>query len=312
MKVPFISICIPAYKRIDYLSRLLDSIAIQHFKDFEVVVTDDSPSEEVQTLCSHFKNSFELKYFKNQTTLGTPENWNEAIRKSTGSWIKLMHDDDWFSDAESLGAFASAAKEHPGNFIFSSYINVFIDKGRKEIVKPSHFRFKQLKKNALTLLSSNIIGPPSVTMHKRNPLISYDKNLKWLVDIDYYYSWLKTEKPVWINKNLVCVGLSEDQVTASCHRNPEVEIPESFYLLKKTGISHLQNIMIYDAWWRLFRNLDIRSEADLDKLGDFHKPPVILEILRDVNKVSKNSLRSGVVSKFKMGLSYLHNRKKIK
>ena len=47
---PLISICIPAYKRIDYLQKLLDSISIQTFKDYEVIVTDDSPDESVEIL----------------------------------------------------------------------------------------------------------------------------------------------------------------------------------------------------------------------------------------------------------------------
>ena len=34
--IPIISICIPAFKRIEYLRRLLDSIAIQTFTDYEV------------------------------------------------------------------------------------------------------------------------------------------------------------------------------------------------------------------------------------------------------------------------------------
>jgi glycosyltransferase involved in cell wall biosynthesis len=44
---PLISICIPAYKRTEFLQRLLDSIDIQTFKNFEVIVTDDSPGNDV-------------------------------------------------------------------------------------------------------------------------------------------------------------------------------------------------------------------------------------------------------------------------
>ena len=36
-----ISICIPAYKHPDFLKRLLDSISIQSFKNFEVIISDD-------------------------------------------------------------------------------------------------------------------------------------------------------------------------------------------------------------------------------------------------------------------------------
>ena len=47
---PFVSICIPAYKRISYLKRLLESIIIQTYKDYEVIITDDSDNDSVKDL----------------------------------------------------------------------------------------------------------------------------------------------------------------------------------------------------------------------------------------------------------------------
>ncbi|HUZ60328.1 MAG TPA: glycosyltransferase, partial [Hanamia sp.] len=88
--MPLISICIPAYKHVDYLKKLLDSVSIQTFKDFEVVITDDSPDDGVKQLLETFPTTNNIRYYKNSKALGTPENWNEAIRKSEGTWIKLM------------------------------------------------------------------------------------------------------------------------------------------------------------------------------------------------------------------------------
>ena len=102
---PFISICIPAFGRIDYLKRLLDSIYIQTYPHFEVVITDDSPGFEVKELAEQHPLRPKIRYFKNQATLGTPENWNEGIRKAKYDWIKIMHDDDWFSGPSSLRKF---------------------------------------------------------------------------------------------------------------------------------------------------------------------------------------------------------------
>ena len=83
--MPLISICIPAYNRTTYLKRLFESIADQLFKDFEVIVSDDSPSDSVKDLCAAYSNKFTLRYFKNQPSLGTPANWNNAIEKAIGS-----------------------------------------------------------------------------------------------------------------------------------------------------------------------------------------------------------------------------------
>src|SRR5215470_3166789 len=101
-----ISICIPTFQRVNFLKRLLDSISVQSFKDFEVIVTDDSPEDDVRKLSQEYENKFSLRYFKNVVPLGTPANWNQAIRHARGEWIKLMHDDDWFSSSESLEIFS--------------------------------------------------------------------------------------------------------------------------------------------------------------------------------------------------------------
>ncbi len=308
----FISICIPAYKRVEFLERLLDSIAIQTYKDFEVIVSDDSPTNDVSDLCEKYKGSFQLNYHKNISALGTPENWNEAIRRANGTWIKLMHDDDWFSNEKSLQVFADAALENKDKFIFSSYTNVFFPEKRTEQVRPSSFRIKQLRKDAVSLLSKNIIGPPSVSMHRNYGDVSYDKTIKWLVDIDFYNRRLKDEGLHHIDDLLIHVGMSEEQVTAMCHTNPQVELPENYYFLQKTGISHLKNILVYDAWWRLLRNFKIKNQQQLEQYVAGKWPGIILLILIDVNKVPAGLIKIGVVSKLMMTLSYLRNKKMIK
>src|SRR5687767_8300464 len=94
---PLVSICIPAYKNVSYLGRLLDSIAEQTFADFEVVITDDSPDNSVEDFLKNYSRIETISYYRNVPACGTPENWNAGIRKARGKWIKLMHDDDWFS-----------------------------------------------------------------------------------------------------------------------------------------------------------------------------------------------------------------------
>ena len=67
-----ISICIPAYKRTHFLKRLLQSIELQTYKDFEVIISDDSDDDSVSQLLTAFEGKFPIQYFKNEKSLGTP------------------------------------------------------------------------------------------------------------------------------------------------------------------------------------------------------------------------------------------------
>jgi len=307
----FISICIPAYKRIQFIDRLLASIKNQNFKDFEVIVSDDSPGEEVRELCMKYENSFKIIYHKNLQALGTTENWNEAIRKSKGEWIKLMHDDDWFADANSLQLFANAALVSSSKFIFAAYRNIFLAENREEVVTISPLRKWLLKNNSATLLSKNVIGPPSVCMHRNDGRFWYDKKTKWVVDIDFYIQRLAVESFHYIDEFCVSVGISEDQVTQDCVRKPEVEIPENFYLLDKIGWSSLRNIAVYDAVWRLLRNLSMKNESDIVAAGySGTLPDIIRSILTFHRQLPKACLEYGLLSKFFMSIHYIFNFKK--
>lgn len=302
-----ISICIPAYKHVEYLRRLLDSIAIQTFKDFEVIVTDDSPGNEVKNLTDEYSAVFKVFYKKNNPIAGSPENWNQSILHAKGEWIKIMHDDDWFSFPESLQIFA-AATQHDKKFIFSAYTNVYEQGGFKDIfVRGTRHR---IIKNPMLLLVKNIIGPPSVIMVHKSISDMYDVRMKWRVDIDFYMTVLEKEKQLhYINQALIKVGISKLQVTNSCLNNPEVELPEGLLLLSKFGLHHLKNIWIYDTWWRLMRNMGIRSEDTLYSFTPGKKWPVaVLNLIRHQSRLKHSWLKVGVISKVFMMISYLLNR----
>lgn len=303
----FISICIPAYQRVHYLKRLLDSIAIQKFRDFEVIISDDSRDDSVQLLLKDYEAKFSIHYFNNQPSLGTPVNWNFAINRSKGEWIKLMHDDDWFASADSLAVFAEHARQ--GNkFIFSAYNNVY-EKGKTQSVFMPRFWRQKVLNEPNVLLAKNVIGPPSVTMVHKSITEQYDERLKWRVDIEYYIRLLKQkESYIYINELLVNVGISESQVTQSCIYVPEVELPEGFLLLQKHGAKALKNIWVYDAWWRLLRNMNITSKVKLEEYMPQEWPAVIVQIVNDISNTPEGLLKFGPASKTIMSLSYLKNR----
>lgn len=312
-KSPFFSICIPTYKRLDYLKRLLDSISIQTFKDFEVIITDDSPGLDVQEFYQQYARNFAIVYQKNPVALGTPQNWNEAITLANGEWIKLMHDDDWFASIDSLQIFYASVKNNPqATFFFSDYCNHNLQKGIKDNVHLGAFRQYMLNKNPATLFSKNVIGPPSVTLHKSDRSILYDAKTKWVVDIDFYIQYLNNNKSFHINQVLINVGIGVDQVTQDCFRKREVEIPENFYLLNKIGITNLQNIIVYDAWWRLMRNLQIKTADDIFVAGYSGKiPKVINSMISWQSRIPSSLLKNGLISKACMILNYLFNYNRI-
>ena len=304
--LPSISICVPAYKRTDYLSRLLDSVALQTYKNFEVIITDDSPDNSIEELCKTYTVQFELHYFKNTKNLNTPENWNESVRKSKYEWTKIIHDDDWFADKDSLLNYAEAISSQPNvDFFFSAYSNVYEGTGIKQQIFLSTFWKYVISGNMETLISRNVVGPPSVTIYRKNS-ITYDHSMKYVVDIDFYCQYCKGKSWAYIDKPLMNVGINEAQVTKYTYGVAEVQLKESLLMLEKKDLLIFRNINVYDGWWRLIRNFEITQPEDIINIG-YSKliPSVLTNMISIQSFIPFQLLKIGLVSKIVMSFSYL-------
>jgi glycosyltransferase involved in cell wall biosynthesis len=307
----FISICIPAFKRVAYLERLLNSIESQTFRQFEVIITDDSPDNEVRELVEKHKLKHLIRYFKNPQPLGSPANWNEGIGKASSEWIKIMHDDDWFNSPESLRIFAESVEKGNSRFCFSAYTNV-LPEGRRTMKKLKTTRFDTLKRFPDILMAVNWIGPPSVTLFKKDHAIVFDSRMKWMVDIDFYIRYLEKYPSAisYIQKPLISIGISASQVTQSSFGNPEIEIPERFMLADKLQFSGIRNIIVFDSWWRFIRNFSIRDTTQIESTGYSGKiPDFITKMIKCQKGIPRNLLQWGPVSKICMFFHYIQNRK---
>ncbi|NML21822.1 glycosyltransferase [Pseudoflavitalea sp. G-6-1-2] len=301
-----VSVCIPAYRKPDQLIRLLESLLLQRFSNYEVIVSDDSPDNSVRIICEQYQHKLPLQYFHNQPALGSPENWNNAIRKAKGKWIKLMHDDDAFATPDSLGALY-ALTSGGADFVFSGY-NVVEETSIRSSHHIAPSWVEKLNQDPRLLLSNNVIGHPSVTMHLNNGRLWYDKRMKWMVDIDFYVRCMQQGSFNYSTEPLINIGHHEAQITRSVFLDKKVVVPENMLLLHKLGEELLGNVQIYDYYWRLLRNYNIGSETELQQLSPVAVPEKIKKMLKFQRMFPQWLLKIGPVSKVLMVLSRMLNR----
>lgn len=232
--MPKVSICIPAYNQANLLKKTIDSVLVQTFNDYEIIITDDSSNNFVKDLVSSFNTTDKIKYFRNKIPLGSPENWNEGIRNAKGDYIKILHHDDRFFDKNSLAKYVALLDENPKiDFAFSATINEFSDEERREHLITTE-QLNELRNNSLLLFCNNIIGAPSNTILRKNSKLIFDNRLKWLVDIEFYIGSLTNDKGfVYTSEMLSVTHNGSERVTNTCEGNIKVEIFEYFYVFWK-------------------------------------------------------------------------------
>lgn len=259
-----VSICIPAYKHIDFLKRCLDSILEQEFSDYEIVITDDSPDDSLHKLVETYSDQ-RIQYFKNEKSLGSPLNWNEGIKKAKGEYIKILHHDDWFSSTQSLGKFVKLLEENPNTDIaFSASCDINTNKEKKVHIASNAF-LSALRGEAETIYTGNQLGAPSVCIF-RNKGYAFDPNLVWLVDIDFYMQVIMARNNTFVftPDTLVNIGVSEYQITQQCLTETKVRIFEKVYLYKKYSLEnkaakYRQSLLRYMGREGIFNTSDLKK-----------------------------------------------------
>ena len=140
MLVPKVSICIPAYNNVNEVKRLLESIFLQSFKNYEIILTDDSTNDEISELIEQ-SDWKKIRYIHNPKPLGHIFNWNRALSEAKGEYVKIMFSDDWFTDADSLEKMTALLDNKPeASLAFCGTMQVPLDSPQN---KGSYARFPQ-------------------------------------------------------------------------------------------------------------------------------------------------------------------------
>ena len=95
-----VSVIIATYKRDKSLVSALQSLTTQTYKNFEVVVVDDSAdinwNIKVKEILDNFTNLLSINYVINKDNMGSASSRNIGIENSKGKYITFLDDDDQY------------------------------------------------------------------------------------------------------------------------------------------------------------------------------------------------------------------------
>lgn len=96
-KPPEISVVIPAYNEATYIDRLLEALAKQSFKDFEVIVSDAESNDGTDKVVKSFKDKLDIKFVESPPK-GPGHGRNEGAKAAKGEWLLFLDADGDIDD----------------------------------------------------------------------------------------------------------------------------------------------------------------------------------------------------------------------
>lgn len=218
-----LTICLVTANRKKEFKMALESIKKLIYKNYKLIIADDSKTNESQKLVVEILPK--AKYFRNRPPLKEIKNSNKVIRMATTEYVCLFHDDDMF-DSSYFDQMTEILKNNKD--IDLAYTGrIMIDPDGNEIAKQlvnknkEYFIYDSEKILDYMLLGKKIdkytvpINTPGLIFKKRlfDNIGGFDTSIDTHCDTDFLLKALaKSNKVLFINKplflNRIWYGLS--------------------------------------------------------------------------------------------------------
>lgn len=205
MELPKISVVIPSYNKVKFISQTLDSIVTQDYSNLEVIIQDGGSTDGTLEIIKKYVKKYPTVFkYESKKDKGQLDAINTGFEKSSGEILTFINADDEYCPG-TLNEIAKAYIENPGSLWFAGRGTVINAKGR-EIAK-----FATLYKNFLLslnlrffLLTTNYLMQPSVFL-RRKAYVSFGPFRGTPDFVMEYDLWLRLSQgtmPVVINSCL--------------------------------------------------------------------------------------------------------------
>jgi len=163
-KKPTISIAMATYNGERFLKQQLDSIFMQSYNDFELLVCDDCSTDKTIEIIESYQNKYQnITLAQNKKRIGSVQNFERAISLCKGRYIVLSDQDDiWEPNKLHLNIkhMKIMEQKHPGLPLMVHSDLSMIDE-YNGLLHSSYFKFRNYQLNKEKDLGT-ILGPCGV------------------------------------------------------------------------------------------------------------------------------------------------------
>lgn len=184
---PVLSCIVPLYEDAALARRCLDSILAQTFGALEVVVVDDSSTDDLADTLADRLADPRIRYLPGARTGNAADNWNRGLSLARGRWSVVVHHDEALADPGFLARAVRRLEQAPGRALLTRTAAP----GRRFALAS---RLAALARApAWTLYLANWAGPTAALVFPTDAGLRFDRRLAWTVDVDFYVRlWRRT------------------------------------------------------------------------------------------------------------------------
>ena len=227
---PLVSVVLPTYNRARTLSRAINSVLSQSYRNLELIIVDDASTDDTAAVVGSIEDA-RIRYTRLPKNRGASHARNEGMRLASGSFIAFQDsDDEWLADKLRKMVDAARAAEDTAVTVFHTKILYGRDaQGRygpqRVCCLPAVESGKQHDFRSL-IHRANLISPQALMISRaafeRAGFFDEDlvNNEDWALGIDLFYN----SAVVFLDEPLVMTYLQSDSISTLMRRGARAQM----------------------------------------------------------------------------------------
>lgn len=230
-----ISIIVPVYNAEKYLSTCINSILMQTYANFELILVDDGSKDNSGTICNEYVQKDNRIKVIHQKNAGANKARQNGVNHSHGSWIAFIDADDSFYDKFVLEKLLLRAITDKADIVLGASLDIYPDgKSKININKVGSGTYDSIEYVKILLMEQCIYGP-ACKIIKRN---LFSNNIFQLPKHVYQH------EDMFMN---ISLGLSANRISIDNNI-----IAYNYIVSSPTSFQTSKGLMPPEAWITLF------------------------------------------------------------
>lgn len=278
-----ISVTVPVYNVERYLSRCLNSILDQSFKDIEVICVDDGSTDKSPLILKDFAKDYSNMKIITQKNQGLSVARNTAVAVAKGKYTTFVDADDFFASGYALEKLYNYAERHFSDVVIFDFLS-----GGNDLKNPQRHYFPNVAKKYGDSSFNAFLAEPFV--YRFIPVATWNKIYKTEIikDIKFVSDLNNQDVVHWA------------QVYTKATSINYFPVPLYYYVNEREGsITSIKGKKAFDVF-RAFNITEkvLRESGYYEKLKNIHYTHFCSNLSRKL-KVIEPQLRKDLINEIK-------------
>jgi glycosyltransferase involved in cell wall biosynthesis len=239
---PKVSIVMPTYNRSNEIKQSIDSVLMQTYPNFELIVIDDGSSDNTREVVTAI-DDIRIRYIKLMQNVGGAEARNVGIREAKGEFVAFQDSDDEWTYSKLEKSIRELEKKPECGAVFSDFTQVWKTGSRRMPIWNRPFG-----KGCFydSLLWNNVVDTPTLVVRKSvlQSIGGFDPSMPRYQDWELALRLAKVTRFSYIPEPLIFSYVTEGSIT---HNKEAHRI--ALELIYKKHDKHINEMKQLKALW---------------------------------------------------------------